>query len=36
MGKIIKIAVIVAVCIISALGIYGIVKTARADENTAE
>jgi len=36
MGKFIKIAVIIAVCVISALGIYGIVKTARTDENTAD
>ena len=36
MGKIIKILVITAVCLISAFGIYSIVKTARIDENTAD
>ncbi len=36
MGKIIKITVIIAVCLISALGIYGIIRTARIDENTAD
>ena len=36
MGKIFKILVIVAVCLVSALGIYGIVRTARLDEHTAD
>jgi hypothetical protein len=36
MGKVFKILVIVAVCLISALGIYGIVRTARLDENTED
>jgi len=36
MGKIIKILVITAVCLITAFGIYSIVKTARIDEHTAD
>ncbi len=36
MGKVFKILVIVAVCLISALGIYGIVRTSRLDENTPD
>ena len=36
MGKLIKYAVIAAVCIISAFGIYSLVKTAKTDENTLE
>ncbi|ACX73916.1 hypothetical protein SAMN06298224_0340 [Fibrobacter sp. UWB16] len=36
MGKLIKYVVIAAVCIISAFGIYSLVKTAKTDENTLE
>ena len=36
MGKFIKYVVIAAVCIISAFGIYSLVKTAKTDENTLE
>ena len=36
MGKIIKIIVIAAVCIISAFGIYRLVKYNKVDENTAD
>ena len=36
MGKLIKYVVIAAVCIISAFGIYRLVKTAKTDENTLE
>jgi len=36
MGKLIKYIVIAAVCIISAFGIYSLVKTAKTDENTLE
>ena len=36
MGKLIKYVVITAVCIISAFGIYSLVKTAKTDENTLE
>jgi hypothetical protein len=36
MGKIVKILIVIAVCVVSALGIYGIVRTARIDENTAD
>lgn len=36
MGKLIKYVVIAAVSIISAFGIYSLVKTAKTDENTLE
>ena len=36
MGKLIKYVVIAAVCIISAFGIYSLVKTAKTNENTLE
>jgi hypothetical protein len=36
MGKFIKYTVFIAVCIISAFGIYNLVKTAKTDENTLE
>ena len=36
MGKLIKIIVIAAVCIISAFGIYSLVKYNKVDENTAD
>lgn len=36
MGKLIKYIVIAAVCIVSAFGIYSLVKTAKTDENTLE
>ena len=36
MGKLIKIIVITAVCIISAFGIYCLVKYNKVDENTAD
>lgn len=36
MGKLIKYIVIAAVCIISAFGIYSLVKTAKIDENTLD
>ena len=36
MGKLIKYVVIAAVCIISAFGIYSLVKTAKTDDNTLE
>ena len=36
MGKLIKYVVIATVCIISAFGIYSLVKTAKTDENTLE
>ena len=36
MGKLIKYVVIAAVCIISAFGIYSLVKTAKTHENTLE
>ena len=36
MGKLIKYVVIAAVCIISAFGIYSLVKTAKNDENTLD
>ncbi len=36
MGKLIKYIVFAAVCIISAFGIYSLVKTAKTDENTLE
>ena len=36
MGKLIKYVVIAAVCIVSAFGIYSLVKTAKTDENTLE
>ena len=36
MGKLIKIIVITAVCIISAFGIYSLVKYNKVDENTSD
>lgn len=36
MAKMIKYVVIAAVCIISAFGIYSLVKTAKIDENTID
>jgi len=36
MGKIIKYVVIAAVCIISAFGIYSLVKYNKVDENTLD
>ena len=36
MGKIIKIIVFVAICVISAFGIYSLVKYNKVDENTAD
>ena len=36
MCKFIKFIVFAAVCIISAFGIYSLVKTAKTDENTLE
>lgn len=36
MAKAIKFIVITAVCIISAFGIYSLVKTAKTDENTVD
>lgn len=36
MAKLIKYVVIAAVCIISAFGIYSLVKTAKIDENTID
>ncbi|SHG43892.1 hypothetical protein SAMN05720761_10288 [Fibrobacter sp. UWCM] len=36
MGKIIKIVVFVAVCVISAFGIYSLIKYNKVDENTAD
>ena len=36
MGKLIKIIVITAVCIISAFGIYSLIQYNKADENTAD
>lgn len=36
MGKLIKYIVIAAVCILSAWGIYSLVKTGKTDENTVD
>ena len=36
MGKLIKYTVFIAICIISAFGIYSLVKTAKTDEHTLE
>ncbi len=36
MGKAIKLIVIAAVCIISAFGIFSLVKNAKIDENTVD
>jgi hypothetical protein len=34
--KVIKYIVFAAICIISAFGIYSLIKTAKTDENTLE
>ena len=36
MAKLIKYVVVAAVCIISAYGIYSLVKTTQIDENTID
>lgn len=36
MVKVIKYIVIAAVCVISAFGIFSLVKTAKTDENTVD
>lgn len=36
MTKLIKYIVLAAVCVISAFGIYSLVKTAKIDENTID
>lgn len=36
MGKLIKIAAIIAACVISAFGVYCLVKNTATDENTVD